>query len=70
MTTRTDNGDLLTIREVSRQFRVDATTVRRWIMSGSLEAITLPHAGKRQVYRIKADTIAAIMSGEAKEQQR
>ncbi len=37
--------ELLTVREVARRLRVDDTTVRRWIKSGSLEAITLPHRG-------------------------
>jgi len=52
---------LLTVREVARQLRVDDTTVRRWIKSGSLEAITLPHRGKRQAYRIKQSTLDALI---------
>jgi excisionase family DNA binding protein len=36
---------VLTVREVARRLRVDDTTVRRWIKSGALEAITLPHRG-------------------------
>ena len=39
--------DLLTVREVAEQLRVDDTTVRRWIKNGVLSAITLPHRGAR-----------------------
>jgi excisionase family DNA binding protein len=55
-------GDLLTVREVARRLRVDDTTVRRWIKSGALEAITLPHRGKRLAYRIKKLTLDLLMS--------
>jgi len=48
-----DEADLLTVREVAKQLRVDDTTVRRWIKNGALEAITLPHRGTRQAYRIR-----------------
>jgi excisionase family DNA binding protein len=54
---------LLTVREVARQLRVDDTTVRRWIKSGSLEAITLPHRGRRQAYRIKQSTLDKLLKG-------
>ncbi len=54
---------LLTVREVARRLRVDDTTVRRWIKSGSLEAITLPHKGRRQAYRIKQSTLDKLLSG-------
>ena len=54
---------LLTVREVARHLRVDDTTVRRWIKSGSLEAITLPHRGKRQAYRIKQSTLDTLLKG-------
>jgi len=37
-----EDTDLLTVREVAKQLRVDDTTVRRWIKNGVLEAITLP----------------------------
>ncbi len=52
---------LLTVREVARRLRVDDTTVRRWIKSGSLQAITLPHKGKRQAYRVKQSTLDELM---------
>ncbi len=60
-----ENGreDLLTVREVARRLRVDDTTVRRWIKSGELEAITLTHRGKRQAYRIKKSTLDDLLSG-------
>jgi excisionase family DNA binding protein len=55
--------DLLTVREVARRLRVDDTTIRRWIKSGALEAITLPHRGQRQAYRIKKSTLDELLSG-------
>jgi excisionase family DNA binding protein len=54
--------ELLTVREVARSLRVDDTTVRRWIKSGALEAIMLPHRGRRQAYRIKRSTLDALLS--------
>lgn len=54
--------ELLTVREVARRLRVDDTTVRRWIKSGALEAITLPHRGRRQAYRIKKSTLDNLLS--------
>ena len=30
-----DEADLLTVREVAKQLRVDDTTVRRWIKNGA-----------------------------------
>jgi excisionase family DNA binding protein len=56
-----EKEDLLTVREVARRLRVDDTTVRRWIKSGALEAITLPHRGKRQAYRIKQATLDTLL---------
>ncbi|MBO0779601.1 MAG: helix-turn-helix domain-containing protein [Ktedonobacteraceae bacterium] len=52
--------DLLTVREVARHLRVDDTTVRRWIKCGALEAITLPHRGKRRGYRVRKNTLDAL----------
>jgi len=40
---------------------VDDTTVRRWIKNGVLEAITLPHRGTRQAYRIRRSTLDALL---------
>jgi excisionase family DNA binding protein len=56
-----DEADLLTVREVAKQLRVDDTTVRRWIKNGILEAITLPHRGARQAYRIRRSTLDALL---------
>ena len=53
--------ELLTVREVARRLRVDDTTVRRWIKSSALDAITLPHRGKRQAYRIKRSTLESLL---------
>jgi len=55
--------ELLTVREVARRLRVDDTTVRRWIKSGALEAITLPHKAKRQAYRVKQSTLTTLLKG-------
>ncbi len=55
--------DLLTIHEVARRLRVDDTTVRRWINNGVLDAVTLPHLGKRRGYRVKKTTLDTLLSG-------
>jgi len=57
-----EEADLLTVREVAQQLRVDDTTVRRWIKNGVLEAITLPHRGARQAYRIRQATLNALLN--------
>jgi len=57
-----DEADLLTVREVAQQLRVDDTIVRRWIKNGVLEAITLPHRGTRQAYRIRRATLNALLA--------
>ncbi len=57
----TEEADLLTTREVARMLRVDHTTVRRWIKSGAMEAITLPRGG----YRVRRATVDAILYPEA-----
>ncbi len=57
-----EEADLLTVSEVAKQLRVDDTTVRRWIKSGVLEAITLPHSGVRQAYRIRRSTLEALLA--------
>ncbi len=56
------DADLLTVREVAEQLRVDDTTVRRWIKNGVLDAITLPHRGARAAYRIRRVTLAALLT--------
>ena len=56
------DADLLTVGEVARQLRVDDTTVRRWIKSGVLDAIALPHSGLRQAYRIRRTTLEALLA--------
>lgn len=52
--------ELLTVREVSQLLRVDTTTCRRWIKEGTLEAVALPSAGKKQAYRIKREVIDTL----------
>jgi len=44
---------------------VDETTVRRWVTNGVLDAISLPHKGKRKAYRIRQATLDKIIMGEA-----
>ncbi len=56
------NDELLTVHEVARRLRVDDTTVRRWIKHGTLEAVSLPHVGKRQAYRVRRSTIDTLLS--------
>ena len=54
--------NLYTIREVAHRLRVNGTTVRRWINSGILPAVSLPHSGKRQSYRIRQSDIDRVLS--------
>ncbi len=54
--------ELLTVNEVSKILRVDPTTARRWIKSGVLEAITLPHRSQKQSYRIRRSTLDALLN--------
>jgi excisionase family DNA binding protein len=49
--------ELYTVREVADIVRVDDTTVRRWIKSGALKAIELPHAGMRAAYRVPRSSL-------------
>jgi excisionase family DNA binding protein len=56
------HDELLTVHEVARQLRVDDTTVRRWIKNGALEAVTLPHLGKRRGYRVRKNTLDALLN--------
>jgi excisionase family DNA binding protein len=53
--------ELFTIAEVAEILRVDSTTVRRWVKNGMLEAVTLPHAGRRQSSRIKRETLEKVL---------
>lgn len=53
--------ELFTVAEVANILRVDSTTVRRWVKNGVLEAVTLPHPGTRQSYRIKRTTIEKVL---------
>jgi excisionase family DNA binding protein len=62
MTAREPSEDLLTVREVAQHLRVDDTTVRRWIKSGALDAVALPHSGKRCGYRVRKHTLDALFS--------
>ncbi len=57
--------ELLTVGEVADIFRVDDTTVRRWIKEDALEAIILPHLNERLGYRIRRSVIDAILQSSA-----
>ncbi len=59
--TQSSSDELLTVGEVARRLRVDTTTVRRWISQGLLEAVTLPHIGKRQSYRVRSTTLNTLL---------
>ena len=61
-------NDLLTVSEVADILRVDDTTVRRWVKNGVLEAVSLPHGGLRQSYRIKRETVEKLL-GESTPQE-
>lgn len=61
MATIEKQDELLTTTEVAAKLRVDHSTVLRWIYSGALEAIELPHKRERTVYRIKRETISALL---------
>lgn len=52
--------ELLTVQEVAARLRVNEATVRRWIKNGALEAVKLPHRGKREVYRVKRSTLNLV----------
>lgn len=60
-TTEESTKDLYTVSEIARRLRVDDTTVRRWIKNGALEAVTLPHIGKRTTYRVRERTLNTIL---------
>ncbi len=59
------NTPLLTVHEVAKRLRVDDTTVRRWITNGSFPALTLPHLGKRQGYRIRQADLERVLQSTA-----
>jgi excisionase family DNA binding protein len=60
-----EKQDLLTVHEVAEELRVDDTTVRRWIKSGALDAVALPHSGRRKGYRIKRATLDNLLASSA-----
>jgi excisionase family DNA binding protein len=60
-----DQDQLLTVSEVAEILRCDQTTVRRWVKNGVFEAVSLPHAGKRQAYRIKRETLDRVLATSA-----
>lgn len=57
-----EENELLTVREVAKSLRVDDTTVRRWIKAGIMVAVSLPHRGKRQAYRVRKSTLEDLLA--------
>jgi excisionase family DNA binding protein len=55
-------SDLLTISEVAKVLRVGDATVARWVKKGAMDAIILPHANKRTIYRIRRETLDKVLS--------
>lgn len=53
--------ELLTVQEVATRLRVNEATVRRWIKNGALDAIKLPHRGKREIYRVRRSTLSSVL---------
>lgn len=53
--------ELLTVQEVADRLRVNEATVRRWIKNGALQAIKLPHRGKREIYRVRRTTLDSVL---------
>lgn len=53
---------LLTVPEIADILRSDDTTIRRWIKTGAMEAVILPHVNARQAYRIKRETLEALLN--------
>ena len=58
------HSELLSVQEVATRLRVSEATVRRWIKVGTLEAITLPHPGTRETYRVRQSTLDALLAGQ------
>lgn len=61
LTNQDEIVDLLTVHQVAAILRCDDTTVRRWIKHGTLPAVSLPHVGKRQAYRVKQSELDRIL---------
>lgn len=57
--------ELLTVHEIATCLRVDDTTVRRWIKTGALDAITLPQRGNRSCYRVRKSTFDRVLNSSA-----
>jgi excisionase family DNA binding protein len=53
--------DLLTIAEVAARLSVNVTTVHNWITAGLLKVILLPPSRKYNRYRIRRDTLDALL---------
>lgn len=60
---REDGDDLLTLQYVAKRLSTSDDTVRRWCEAGTIEAVTLPSAGKNQAYRIRRRVLAALLAG-------
>ena len=64
------DDELLTVRQVAQIFRVDDTTVRRWIRNKALDAIVLPNNNRNHTtFRIRRESVNAILEKGNHEQQ-
>jgi hypothetical protein len=57
-----DNDPLLTVHEFALHLRIDDSTARNWVKRGLVEAVILPHKGKRWGYLFKTSTLNAIIN--------
>jgi len=56
-------AELLTVHEVAKILRVDASTVRRWIKVGVMKSVKLPsRPDQRGKYRIRRSTVDAVLN--------
>lgn len=58
---RESPNDLLTLQYVALRLNVSEDSVRRWVKSGSLEAVPLPVPGKNQMFRVRRSTLEKIL---------
>jgi excisionase family DNA binding protein len=56
------DDELLTVSEVAHALRVDANTVRRWIVQGALDAVKIPCGTHYTTYRIKRSVLDNILT--------
>lgn len=50
-----------TVREVANKLRVHPSTVKRWILRGSLDAVALPGKGIRQRFIVRTYSVDSLL---------